>query len=591
MKEEISLRPIQRFYRLLALDRKDIYYIYVYAIFSGLITLGVPLGVQAIIGLIAGGAMSASVFMLILIVAGATAMVGVLKIMQITVTETIQRRIFTRSAFDFAYRIPRLKMESLIQHYPPELINRFFDTLTVQKGMPKILVEFSTAVLQIIFGLLLISFYHPFFIPFSLTLAIVVALILRYTSSQGVATSLKESKSKYQVAYWLEEIARAMNTFKLSGGSTFSLDKMDRLVCEYLDNRHKHFKVLIFQYGTIVAFKTIVAGGLLLLGSYLVINNQINIGQFVAAEIVIILVMNSVEKLILTMETIYDVLTGLEKLANVTDLPIEPAEGEHFEQIDTGKGIAVKADKLFFRHENQEQDIIKGLCLEVNSGEKLCIAGYNSAGKNSFLRILAGLYTHYRGTITYNGFPLRNLNLESLRQHIGDYFLQEDIFQGSVMENITFSNKKVGIDQVVRVAQRIGLSDYIEQLPDAYDTMLQPEGRNVPQNIRTRIILARCMVSNPRMLVVEGFFHGIQLEDRIMIARFLMDREENRTVIALTDDPILASYCDRVVVMKDGIIVTEGTFEQIRKSEHFNHIFAYGGQVDAYGRNAGKSKG
>jgi ABC-type bacteriocin/lantibiotic exporter with double-glycine peptidase domain len=125
MKDDIILRPIQRLYRLLSLDKKDIYYIYVYAIFSGLITLVVPLGVQAIIGLIAGGAMSASVFMLILIVAGATAMVGILKVMQLAVTENIQRRIFARSAFDFVYRIPRLKMESLVNHYPPELINRF----------------------------------------------------------------------------------------------------------------------------------------------------------------------------------------------------------------------------------------------------------------------------------------------------------------------------------------------------------------------------------------------------------------------------------------------------------------------------------
>jgi ABC-type bacteriocin/lantibiotic exporter with double-glycine peptidase domain len=454
--------------------------------------------------------------------------------------------------------------------------------------MPKILVEFSTAVLQVFFGLTLISFYHPFFIPFSLTLAVVVILILRYTSTQGVATSLKESKSKYQVAYWLEEIARAMNTFKLSGGSSFSLDKMDRLVCEYLNNRQKHFRVLIFQYSTIVAFKTLVAGGLLFLGSYLVINNQINIGQFVAAEIVIILVMNSIEKIILTMETIYDVLTGLEKLANVTDLPIEPNEGEDFEEIDTGEGIAIKADKLFFRHENQQEDILKGLSLEVKPGEKLCIAGYNSAGKSSFLRILAGLYTHYRGTITYNGFPLRNLNLESLRQHIGDYFLQEDIFQGTIMENITFSNKGVGIDQVVRVAQRIGLSDFIEGLPNAYDTILQPEGRNIPQSIRTRIILARCIVSNPRMLVVEGFFHGIQLGDRVTIASFITDREENRTVIALTDDPILAAHCDRVIVMKEGRLVAEGTFEEIRETEHYEQIFAYGGQVDAVRKNREK---
>nr|HQU58760.1 ABC transporter transmembrane domain-containing protein [Saprospiraceae bacterium] len=299
MENNGQLRPLQRFFKLLELDRKDIYYIYVYAIFSGLIALSLPLGVQAVIGLIAGGAMSASLILLIVVVTVATALSGILKVMQLTVTETIQRRIFTRSAFDFAYRIPRLKMDKLTRYYPPELVNRFFDTLTLQKGLPKILMDFSTAVLQIAFGLILISFYHPFFVFFGLILIFILLAIFRFTGPGGLETSLKESKYKYEVAYWLEEIARAMSTFKLSGGSSFSLNKTDGLVYSYLDSRKKHFRILLFQYGNIVAFKTFITAGLLFLGSYLVIDNQINIGQFVAAEIVVILVMNSVEKLIL----------------------------------------------------------------------------------------------------------------------------------------------------------------------------------------------------------------------------------------------------------------------------------------------------
>ena len=168
MENSDRLTAVKRFFGLLSLDKKEITYIYVYAIFSGLITLSIPLGVQAIIGLIAGGALSASLIVLVLIVTAGTALTGILKVMQLTVTETIQRRIFARSAFDFSYRIPRFKMEKLTDYYAPELVNRFFDTITLQKGLPKILVDFSSAVLQIVFGLILISFYHPFFVFFGL---------------------------------------------------------------------------------------------------------------------------------------------------------------------------------------------------------------------------------------------------------------------------------------------------------------------------------------------------------------------------------------------------------------------------------------
>lgn len=574
MEKYNVLRPLQRFFRLLELDKKDITYIYIYAIFAGLITLSLPLGVQAIIGLIAGGAVSASLVVLVVIVTVATALSGILKVMQLTVTENIQRRIFARSAFDFAYRIPRLKLDEIVEQYPPELVNRFFDTLTLQKGVPKILMDFSTAILQVAFGLILISFYHPFFVFFSFILVGIIILIFRITGPGGLATSLKESKYKYEVAYWLEEIARAMHTFKLAGGSAFSLNKTDSLVTNYLKNRKKHFRILVIQYGNIVAFKTVFTASLLFLGSYLVIDNQINIGQFVAAEIVVIQIIASVEKLILDMDTIYDVLTGLEKLGTVTDLPLEKEEGVKFEEIDTKKGMAVNVKNLGFQFNDAERPLLDNLCLDIKTNEKVCIAGYNGSGKSTFLQILAGLYTDYKGSVTYNGLPLRNLNINSLRQYIGDYSMQEDIFRGTVMENIVFGCPDKGMDAVVRAAIQVGLDNYVNALPNGYHTMLLPEGRNIPQSVRMRIILARCIISRPRMLVVEGYFYGLEKQDRHMIADVLAGKDQPWTMVTVTDDPVIASHCDRIVIMEKGNIIDQGSFEEIQSSPHFRNVFS-----------------
>lgn len=573
MDNNSQLHPLQRFFKLLELDRKEITYIYIYAIFSGLITLSIPLGVQAIIGLIAGGALSASLIILVAIVTLGTALSGILKVMQLTVTETIQRRIFARSSFDFAYRIPRLRLDSVVRFYPPELVNRFFDTLTLQKGVPKILMDFSTAVLQVAFGLILISFYHPFFILFGITLVAILLLIFRITGPGGLATSLKESKYKYEVAYWLEEMARAMNTFKMSGGNAFSLNKTDGLVCNYLDSRHKHFRILLFQYGNIVAFKTIITAGLLFLGSYLVIDNQINIGQFVAAEIVVLLVMASVEKLILAMETIYDVLTALEKLGNVTDLPIEEEEGVMFDDIDTGKGMHIKVDHLSFEFADAKKPTLSNICFEAQPGEKICIAGYSNSGRATLMQLLSGLYTDYEGGISYNGYPLRNLNVASLRHHMGDYSAQEDIFRGTILENITLEHPEVTLGQVVEIAENIGLSSFVQRLPNGFDTMLLPEGRNVPKNIRTRIILARCIIAQPRLLAVEGFFYGMEKTDREVICSYLTGKDKLWTMLAVSDDPFFASRCDRVIILKEGEIIESGPFQEIVKSEHFDRVF------------------
>lgn len=573
MENSTQLSPLQRFFRLLSLDKKEIYYIYMYAIFAGLINLALPLGIQAIIGLIAGGAVSASLIMLVIIVTAATALSGVLVVMQLTVTETIQRRVFARSAFEFAYRIPRLRLDSVNKFYTPELVNRFFDTLTIQKGLPKILMDFSTSILNIIFGLVLISFYHPFFAFFGLALLIILFFIFRITGPNGLNTSLKESKYKYQVAHWLEEIARTMNTFKLWGDTPLTLRNTDYLVCNYLDSRKKHFRILLTQYGSIVGFKTLITASLLLLGSFLVIDNQINIGQFVAAEIVVILVMNSVEKLILSMDTIYDTLTGLEKIGNVTDLPVEDEEGLRFEEIDSGKGLSVEVENLYFKYEDAERPTINNLSLKVDSGERVCIAGYNGSGKSTLIQIIAGLYSDFQGSINYNNIPMRSLHLPTLRRNIGDYCSQEDIFRGSVLENIALGNTDIPLETVIWAADSVGLSSFIKRLPNGYNTILHPGGKNVPQNIRIKIMLARSLAKKPKLHAMEGFLPNMEVVEREEIAEFFTSRGHDWTLIIVTDDPIIASKCDRVLIMKNGEFIESGTFNEIRGSEHFKQVF------------------
>lgn len=566
------MKPIKRFFRLIQLDKKDILYIYLYAIFAGLIALSLPLGVQAIIGLIAGGSISSSWMILIGVVTLGTVLAGVLTVMQLSVTETIQQRIFTRSAFDFAYRIPKIKWEAIHREYAPELVNRFFDTLTLQKGLPKILMDFSTSILQIFFGLLLLSFYHPFFIFFGLLLLAIVLLIIYLTGPQGLKTSLKESKYKYEVAYWLEELARTMGTFKLAGASDMPMQKTDKLVNGYLDARKAHFRVLVTQYGSLVGFKALVTMGLLVLGSTLVINNDINLGQFVAAEIVIILVMGSVEKLILTMETIYDTLTALDKLGGFTDLDTEQEEGIRFEQCDSGSGIEVEMNGLSYRFPDALKPTLDNLDLHIAAGEKVCIAGYNSSGKSTLLHLIAGVYTNFAGSLTFNKIPYRNLDIVSLRAHIGDHISQEDIFRGTLLENITMGHEGVSLQDAIQAVEQVGLAGFVKKLPEGYDTMLLPGGKNLPRNIISKIIFARCIASRPSLLAIEEPFDFLEKEDRMRIAN-LLTSNPNCTLVSVTDNPLLAAKCDRVIIMQEGRIVEEGSFEEIKKGKHFENVF------------------
>jgi len=578
IKQELSWKPLKRLYGLLALDSKDISYIYLYAIFSGIITLSLPLGIQAIIGLIAGGTMSNSLYILVGIVTLGTAVTGILKIMQIVVAETLQRRIFVRSAFEFGFRLPQIRLESVQNAHPPELVNRFFDTLTIQKALPKLLMDFSTAALNIVFGLILIALYHASFAFFGLFLLAILGLIFWVTTTSGIQTSLKESKYKYAVAHWLEEIARANTTFKLSNGDRFSMQKTDGLVSNYLVARKAHFRILITQAVSMVGLKTIITAGLLLLGSLLVVQNQINIGQFVAAEIVVLLVIAAVEKLILSMETVYDMLTALEKIGAVMDIPLDRQGGVPFKEIDTGKGIAVELNNIRFKFKEDEKDTIRDVSMNIEPNEKICIAGYNRAGKSTLVRLLTGFYHGYEGNITFNRIPVNNLNIRDLHNRIGEFSSDLDIFEGSILENIKLGYPEISLPAIIEVAKKIGIDRFIQQLPGGYDTQLLPGGKNVPGSVRNKIILARGLVTKPQLFTIEEVFSNMEAVDKTQMIDLLTSKENNWTLVGVSDDIEFAKKCDRIFVMRKGEIIEKGTFQEIKKSVHFKNIFRHNGE-------------
>lgn len=568
------MNSARRFFKLLEIDQKDISYIYLYAIFAGIITLSLPLGIQAIINLMVGGEPSSSLFLLIGIITAGIAFNGILTIMQLTVTETLQRRIFIRSSFDFAYRIPKLKLEAIAGLYPPELINRFFDTITLQKGIPKILIDFSTAVLQIVFGLILLSLYHPFFVFFGLSLMIILVAIFRFTGKQGLKTSLVESKYKYKVAHWLQELGRAMNIFKLSGSSNLPLKRTDELVGNYLDARKSHFRILLYQYGSVVLFKTIITAALLTLGSLLVIRNQISIGQFVAAEIIVILIMNSAEKLILSMDNIYDVLTGLEKIGFVMDLPLEANQGIKLnELLEEGQGIEIELDKVSFKFQDSNHPTLYDIALKIKPGEKVCIAGFNGSGKSTLTKLIGGLYSEYTGMITFNSIPLNSLNINSLRKEIGTLNSQDEIFNSSILENITLGNEGTSFQTVIKTTKEIGLHPYINLLPNGYQTKLIANGLNIPRSIRTKIILARTLIYQPKILLLDNFMPRLEKKEKQMIIDYLTRADKKWTLIAISNNHEFAEKCDKVLVLDKGVMKVIGPYAQIKENPIVQSIF------------------
>lgn len=563
MNNTIAPTPTQRFWRLLQPDSAHIRNVYVYSIFSGLIGLSLPLGIQAIVNLIQGGQINTAWVVLVSIVVIGIMLTGILQVHQLKIVENLQQKIFSRAAFEFAHRIPRIRMEDLYRHHAPELMNRFFDVMSVQKGLPKILIDFSTAFMQILFGLIVLSFYHSFFVLFSLMLILLILLILRFTYGRGLATSLVESRQKYQVAHWLEELARTSLTFKLAGVTSLPLTRINNHVNDYLDARNNHFTILLNQYWLMILFKVMVAIGLLAIGGILVMEQQINIGQFVGAEIIVLLVMAAVEKLIISLETIYDTLTGLEKIGQITDMPLENHRGINLMEECTDQGLQVSLKNIQFIYPQGDKFILNKLSLDIAPGEKLLIIGPSGGGKSTLLQIIAGVFQIQEGEISYNNLPQSNLDLQSVRSVIGECLHQEQLFEGTLLENINTGRPDATFENVKWAVKNVGLTDFIKSLPEGFNTRIEPHGKTLPTSIVQKLLLARSIADKPKLLLLENVLESLEKEERQQIINFLCG-ESSWTIVALSRDHDFAQSVDRIAFMAEGKIINSGSYEELK---------------------------
>ena len=551
--EKINIsRSLYKLFRLLRLDGKEITALYLLSILSGLIQLSLPLGIQAIINfaIVATGRnqLPASMWVLILLVVLGVLFTGMLKINQMKIVEKIQQKIFTRFSFEFSYRIPKLNVKSIDQFHLPELVNRFFDIPTLQKSMAKLLLDIPTAVIQLCFGLILLAFYNSVFIVFGIILLVILYLILYISSPKGFEASLQESNFKYDIGGWIQEIARGIKTFKFFNSYNLHIEKTNHLLEGYLHSRNRHFQILKLQYWSLVVFKILITASMLIVGGILLIRQEINIGQFIAAEIIILTIMNAVEKLIVSLETVYDLLTSVEKINKITEKPIDE-EGSY--EFIKKQGIEIEAKNLSFGFE--KNDILQNISFHIKPGQKVAITGDGDSGKTVLLRLLTGVFQNFKGELSFDQIPINNYNLNTLRNHIGIYMQKQDIFSASLWENITLGNADIKEQDVLNIFKIVGLDNFYKSLNKGFDTHLEPTGKQLSSSNVQKLLIARSLLNEPALLLLDEPMKLIAADDKQFLQNYLFSLK-NVTIIFTTNDPSLISKSEMVIHLEKGSI-------------------------------------
>lgn len=542
---------VNRISQLTKFHKKEVLGIYLFSAFSGLVQLSLPLGVQAIVGFVFGATMVTSIYVLIFLVVFGVFLVGLLQINQMRLIEKVQQQIFADYSFEFVTRLPRFDLKKWDSFYLPEKVNHFFETAIVQKSFSKILLDLPMATTQIVLGLLLLSFYHPFFIIWGVIQVLAIWLILISTSKSGLQTGLAESGYKYAVASWFGEMARTLKSIKFSE-PRLAINKTDLQVTGYLDARTKHFNVLLFQYKILVFFKVCMTAAMLTIGAVLLINQKLNVGEFIAVEIVIIMVINAVEKLIISLESFYDLAIGLEKLAIITESPLE--KNESLILNSSINGIQINFIDFSFEFE-LDKPLLRQVNLVIDKGSKICIHGSQGSGKSVFLRMLTGNYTDFIGSLLINQIPIQNLNKIEHRKQVGTFLHGHEIFMGSLLENITLGQAYISPEMIVQQADKLGFSNLLQFFPMGFDTILDPMGKKLSESLRRKILIIRATIGNKSLLLLEEPWLGLTIDLQEKVKHYLLNELPHVTVIVATNDADFRKRCTANFEVKNGVIL------------------------------------
>jgi putative ABC transport system ATP-binding protein len=543
--------PTTRLWGFVRNEKRDLWVAIIYSVFIGLLSLVVPLATQMLVNTVAFGSLMQPVVVLTLVVLAGLGFAGALQVMRAWVVEIIQRRFFVRIGSDLVHRLLRVNAESFDRHHGPELVNRFFEVVTVQKGGALLLIDGLSLFMQTMLGMLLLAIYHPYLLVFDIVLLVVILMILFFGGRGAVSTSISESQAKYEVVAWLEELARHLITFHSGHGSAYAIRRADQLFSRYVRYRIEHFRILIRQKMGFLGLQAVASAGLLGVGGWLVIERQLTLGQLIAAELVVTAILSSLAKYSKYLETYYDLVAATDKLGYLEDIVVERTGSDLI--ATRGKGVTYRLKNVTYGYLGRP-GVLNDLDWNIEPGVNIGLTGDSGKGKSTLLDLLYGLRIPASGVVEIDDHDLRQMDLLSVRSRIA-LVRSTEIFHGTIEDNLRLGNMDATTVEIRRALAGVGLLDEISTLPDGPQTELATGGKPLSSGQAIRLLLARAILSSPRLIIIDEALDQIDdAVERDLLLDVLFDAAAPWSVLVATEDSVVLKRCDQVFELDHGQI-------------------------------------
>lgn len=489
----------QMFTRLLGPEHRFYKLVLIYSLAISLLTLAIPISVQALIDTIANIGIVRAIVVISLILFGLLMVSGVLYALRAYILELFNRRIFIRLASEMAMSAVTARDAGMDDRKRLSLFNRFFDIMTLKKNLPLILTNGFSLLLQSLIGFIVVSLYHLYFFLFALILIALIWIVWKIWGWRAIQTGFALSEAKYETADWLQSLSMSLRDFKDTGNVEYILEEFNDVVNHHVDLQEKHFSFNYRQLLSFLLINALASSALLGMGGWLVIQGELTLGQLVAAELIMLGIFAGLPLLAGYLEYFYDVCAAVEEISRFRTLPQENVSLEQSRALNA-EGASVRFDRAGFGKVGSDSEV----CLDFTlaPGDILRMNCPDARMRSLIKNALAGNIHPPRGEVYYGDLATREINAFELRKKI-KVFDRASVVPGSIRHYLMFSNPTASQHDIRQALALLALESEIDALPRGLDTHISGDGFPLSLEQTLALKLAAMYLARPNVLVLK----------------------------------------------------------------------------------------